>query len=294
MSITDTANGWNDQAGVSVEGAKPRLGHLGAILYGPGSRNEGKPRSGNSLIDNIRRVDPEWGMVEFHPATIAFPEKLPSHAESYATMQTLINGGAHFLSPMWGSYAGDRVVHPNHFKAYDVMEGSSFEYQLVWWLRAMQAWPLGSLYYPFGNELVRSADGWTAAAGTHLENDYGKLRLTGTGSRLTLASPQWEARNLTAPLELTVTGNWPQQTAVSAELTLENGGKLSCILQAASGSETHCVFPAAPGLRMSRLNLQWLLPAAQQGAGIAVDSVALEFSGQRTGTNQSSMLHETD
>ncbi|MCR4298052.1 MAG: hypothetical protein NUV75_04745, partial [Gallionella sp.] len=275
VSITDTANGWTDQAGVSIEGAKPRLGHLGAILYGPGSRNEGQPRSGSSLIGNIRHADPSWGVVEFHPASIAFPEKLPSHAESYATMQTLINGGARFLSPMWGSYAGDRVVHPNNFKAYDVMEGSAFEYQLVWWLRAMQPWPLGSLYYPFGNELVQSADGWIAAAGTHLESGYGKLRLTGTGSRLTLASPQWEARSLTAPLELTVAGNWPQQTAVSAELTLENGNKLSCKLKAAGESETRCVFPAAQGLQMSRLNLQWQLPEAQQEAGITIDSVAL-------------------
>lgn len=293
VSITDTANGWNDQAGVSIEGAKPRQGHLGAILYGPGSRNEGKPRSGSSLIDNIRRADPSWGMVEFHPGTIAFPEKMPSHAESYATMQALINGGARFLSPMWGSYAGDRVVHPHHFKAYDVMEGSPFEYQLVWWLRAMQTWPLGSLYYPFGNALVQSADGWAAAAGTRLESGYGELRLTGEGSRLALASPQWEARSLAAPLELAVTGNWPQQTAASAELTLDNGDKLSCTLRVASESETRCVFPAAPGLQVSRLNLQWQLPAAQQKPGVALDSVALKFSGQRTGTAPSSAAHET-
>ncbi|MFA7239396.1 MAG: hypothetical protein WC091_04730 [Sulfuricellaceae bacterium] len=288
VNITDTANGWNDQAGVSIEGAKPKHGHLGAILYGPGSRNEGKPRSGSGLIDNIRRTDSSWGMVEFHPGTIAFPEKMPSHAESYATMQALINGGARFLSPMWGSYAGDRVVHPNHFKAYDVMEGSAFEYQLVWWLRAMQAWPLGSLYYPFGNTLVQSTDGWTAMAGTRLESGYGKLRLTGAGSHLGLASPQWEARSLAAPLELAVTGSWPQQTAASADLTLNNGEKMSCTLKAASKSEARCVFLAAPELQISRLNLQWRLPAAQQNAGVAVDSVALKFSGQRTSTGQSS------
>ena len=292
VSITDTANGWTDQAGVSIEGAKPSLGHLGAILYGPGSRNEGQPRSGSSLIGNIRHADPSWGVVEFHPATISFPEKLPSHAESYATMQALINSGARFLSPMWGSYAGDRVVHPNHFKAYDVMEGSAFEYQLVWWLRSMQAWPLGSLYYPFGNELVQSADGWAAAEGTHLESGYGKLRLTGKGSRLALISPQWEARSLTAALELTLTGNWPQETAASADLTLENGEKLSCTLRAASESEVRCVFPAAPGLQMSRLNLQWQLPEAQQEVEIAVDSVALKSSGQHAGAAQSNPMHE--
>jgi len=281
VSISDTANGWTDQAGVSIEGAKPRQGHLGAILYGPASRNEGKPRSGSSLIDNIRRVDPEWGMVEFHPATIAFPEKLPSHTESYATMQALINGGAHFLSPMWGSYAGDRVVHPNNFKAYDVMEGSAFEYQFVWWLRAMQAWPAGSLYYPFGNASVKSTDGWTAAAGTHLESSYGELRLTGEGASLELVSPQWEAHYLTMPTELVVSGSWPQQAVASAEMALDNGNKLSCSLQALGEGKARCVFPAVAGLQMSRLNLQWKFPVAQQKAGATVDSVALKLTEQR-------------
>ncbi|MBL0039402.1 MAG: hypothetical protein IPP36_13605 [Nitrosomonadales bacterium] len=243
VSITDHANGWNDQAGVSIEGAKPRQGHLGVILYGPGSRNEGKPRSGSSLIDNIRRTDPEWGVVEFHPATIAFPEKLPDHTESYATMQALINGGAHFLSPMWGSYVGDRMVHPNNFKAYDVMEGSAYEYQFVWWLRAMQAWPVGSLFYPFGNALVKSNDGWTPAAETQLISSYGELHLTGEGARIGLVSPQWETRYLTAPTELVITGSWPQQTRASAVLLLENGEKLSCLLQSIGTKQGTLSFP---------------------------------------------------
>ena len=277
VSITDRANGWNDQAGVSIEGAKPRQGHLGVILYGPGSRNEGKPRSGSSLIDNIRRTDPEWGVVEFHPATIAFPEKLPDHAESYATMQALINGGAHFLSPMWGSYVGDRMVHPNNFKAYDVMEGSAYEYQFVWWLRAMQAWPVGSLFYPFGNALVKSNDGWIPAAGTHLINGYGELRLTGEGEHIGLVSPQWETRYLTAPTELVVTGSWSQQTRASAVLLLENGEKLSCLLQSTGQNRARCIFPASQKRQMSRLTLQWQLPAAQQKAGVKICDVALKL-----------------
>ncbi len=277
VSITDHASGWNDQAGVSIEGAKPRQGHLGVILYGPGSRNEGKPRSGSSLIGNIRRVDSEWGVVEFHPATIAFPEKLPDHTESYATMQALINGGAHFLSPMWGSYVGDRIVHPNNFKAYDVMEGSAYEYQFVWWLRAMQAWPVGSLFYPFGNVLVKSNDGWIPTAETHLISGYGELRLTGEGEHIGLVSPQWEMRYLTAPTELVVTGNWPQQTRASAVLLLENGEKLSCILQSTGQNRTRCLFPATQKRQMSRLTLQWQLPAAQQKAGVKISDVALKL-----------------
>ncbi len=283
VSVSDTADGWTDQAGVSIEGAKPRQGHLGAILYGRSSRNEGKPRSGSSLIDDIRRTDPEWGVVEFQPATIAFPEKLPSHAESYATMQALINGGARFISPMWGSYAGDRVVHPDHFKAYDAMEGTPFEYQFVWWLRAMQAWPVGSLYYPFGDPQVKSGDGWTAAAGTRLESDFGKLRLASDDTRLALQSPQWEARYLNNPIELIVSGEWPLQTQMSAELELDNGDKLSCVLKSAGSRRVSCRFPASPKNQMSRLALRWQFAAAP--ASTTVESVAL-IDGQRKQTDE--------
>jgi hypothetical protein len=273
VTVTDKADGWTDQAGVSIEGAKPRSGHLGAILYGPASRNEGKPRSGSSLIDDIRQVDPEWGIVEFHPATIAFPEKLPTHAESYATMQALIDGGARFISPMWGSYAGDRVVHPDRFKAYDAMEGTAFEYQLVWWLRAMQAWPAGSLVYPFGDPLVKSTDGWTAVAGTRLESDYGKLRLSGDGSQLELQSPQWEARGMDVPIELILSGDWPQAAGISAEVELDNGNRLSCALRRTGPHGGNCRFPAAPKRKMSRLKLRWQFAAAPASA--TVESVVL-------------------
>ncbi len=263
---------------MSIEGAKPRQGRLGAILYGPASRNEGRARSGSSLIDNIRYADPGWGVVEFHPATISFPERLPSHSESYATLKELINGGAHFLSPMHGSYVGDRVVHPDNFKAYDAMEGSAFEYQLAWWLRAMQARPAGSLYYPFGNELVKSSDGWTATAGTHLKSGYGELRLASQSSRLGMVSPQWEARRLTGATELVVTGKWQQSAVMLAELVMDNDEKLFCALKSLAPNQAHCQFPSAEGRQMLRLMLHWQFPAAQPVATAVVNSVALKFA----------------
>ncbi len=278
VRVTDQANGWTDQAGVSIEGAKPRQGHVGAILYGPASRNQGKPRNGTSLIDNIRTIDPDWGVGEFHPATISFPEQAPSHLEAYTTMQTLINGGVHFLSPIWGSYAGDRVVHPNNFKAYDVMEGSAHEYQLVWWLRAMQTRPVGTLYYPFGNTLVKSKDGWSGAIGTDVESGFGELRLGGEGAHLGLVSPMWEGRMLTAPTELVVTGKWPDQVAATAELTLDNGESFPCSLKGKGKGVASCVFPAESGRRMSRLNLQWT--NFGQKAVVTVSSVMIRPLGQ--------------
>jgi hypothetical protein len=221
--ISDPATGWTDQAGVSIEGAKPRRGRLGAILYGPASRNEGKVRSGISLIDNIRTIDPEWGVVEFHPATIAFPDKLPTHAEAYSTLINLINGGARFLSPMWGSYAGDRAVHPGNFKAYDAMEGTAYEYQLVWWLREMRSLPVGSRFYPFGNEQVKSADGWVAGVDTSMTMAPGRLHLSGNASRISLVSPEWNSAGIMAGSRLEVRGKWPFSAITSANLLYQDG-----------------------------------------------------------------------
>ena len=276
VSITDTASNWIDQAGVSIGGAKPRSGHLGAILYGPGSRNEGKPRSGSSLIDNIRRADPAWGMVEFHPASIAFPEKLPTHAESYATMQALINGGAHFLSPMWGSYAGDQVVHPNNFKAYDVMEGSAFEYQFVWWLRAMHSLPVGSRFYPFGNDLVKSADGWGAGAGTTVTLEAGRIRLSGNESHAGLVSPGWDETGKTSPMRVEIKGRWPEASVVRA-LLLFDDGRREQLPATKSGSGVAVFRIGKPPHPVQKLELEWSSgdPNSIRQQGIEIDSIAV-------------------
>lgn len=273
--ISDPATGWTDQAGVSIEGAKPRRGRLGAILYGPASRNEGKVRSGTTLIDNIRRIDPEWGVVEFHPATIAFPDKLPTHAESYTTLFRLINGGARFLSPMWGSYAGDRTVHPGHFKAYDAMEGTAYEYQLVWWLREMRFLPVGGRFYPFGNELVRSADGWKAGAGTNLDLDPGAIHLSGNAARLSLVSPAWENAGIQTGSRLEVQGKWNGRTAPDLVLRYQDGR--SARLSPVRSGPNLAVFQLAPSSPLREIELEWKnsIGGAKALKPVAVDKITV-------------------
>jgi len=125
--------------------------------------------------------------------------------------------------------------------------------------------------------LVKSNDGWTSMAGTNLTSGYGELHLTGEGAHIGLLSPQWEMRYLTAPTELVVTGSWPQQTRVSAVLLLENGEKLSCLLQSTGQNTARCLFPAAQKRQMSRLTLEWQLSAAQQKGGVKISGVALKL-----------------
>ncbi len=276
FSVTDIATGWTDQAGVSITGAKPKAGHLGAILYGPSSRNQGPSRNQNTLINNIRLVDPEWAVVEYHPATISFPEKLPSAEESYATVFNILNGGARFLSPMWGSFVGDRVVRPSNFKSYDAMEGTAYEYQLVWWLHALRGLPLDSFFYPFGNSQVKSKDGWEGTPGVQVDSQPGKLQLSGKNVPLSVLSPHWAAVALDRAATLNVsTIADPLETPPYAELIMDNGARLNCAMLKNKEGIWQCSFAKAPGRMLDRIRLSW---NAQGSPGkIVLDSVTLRF-----------------
>jgi hypothetical protein len=184
VTENDKASGWTDEAGVSINGAKPMHGHLGAILYGPASRNEGKARSGDSLLDNIAKADHRWTVVEMHPANISRPNTLPSHGESYRTIQSIYNHGASGITLMWGSWAGDQAIHPESFRAYDVLDQSAWETQLILWLREIRNLPQGSLHWTFGNSYHTSDEQFTALPGSNISVQNGVLHLTAKDTTL--------------------------------------------------------------------------------------------------------------
>jgi hypothetical protein len=270
VGVRGRATNWTDQAGVSIEGAKPTQGQLGTILYGPASRNMGEPRSGRSLIGNIRSVDPDWGAVEFHPAVIAQPEKLPTQTESYQTMLAIVNGGANFMSPMWGSRADDQKLHPEKFRAYDSMEGTAFEFQLAWWMLQLQRLPVGNLLFPFGNALVDSDDGWTGGKGTQIRASRGQLQLD--GDSISVASPVWDGLRTKQRLTLEAIGSWPQRQ-VKAEILLKNGDRLTC---SSTAAPLRCTLPTRPGDQLEQARLEW---EGKGGGmpGVALDEVRLEL-----------------
>ncbi len=211
ITINSYANGWTDEAGVSMAGAKPDKGRLGAILYGPSSRNEGTVRNGQTLFANIRKFDSTWAVPELHPATIEFPDYLPSYSESYQTMASILNAGVTFISPMWGSHASDQLTYTNKFKSYDAFTGTDFEYQLVWWLLQRQRIPVGSLLYPFGNKHVYSTDGWAVTKDIKVKPLYGALELWSSQSTVTVLSPDLDQLFAGKQMTLKVKGEWPAQ-----------------------------------------------------------------------------------
>lgn len=266
--INDVAETWSDQAGVSIEGAKPPLGHLGAIFYGAGSRNEGKPRDGESLLDNVRSMDREWGVVEMHPGTITTPHAMVSHQEAYKTLLTLVNFGATRLTPMWGSSAGDLMVHPEHFRSYDVYDQSPFETQFVWWMQAMRAQPWGGNVWPFGNAWVKSTDGWTAGAAASLDaTTPGFVNLITTAPGVaTLSSPS--LRLVGNALKLQVTGAWPSTVVLSATALLDDGERVAVAIDANAMGR----LLAPPGRSIRSVLLSWKNPKM---AKITLDEVRI-------------------
>ncbi|HET7134699.1 MAG TPA: hypothetical protein VFJ25_02190, partial [Casimicrobiaceae bacterium] len=82
-----------DSAGVSVEGAIPRDGHLGAILYGRTARNALNLDGGHSLFATIGRMDDGWAIVEYNNTDLKFPTKRPGYAMAYQTFRDAFNYG---------------------------------------------------------------------------------------------------------------------------------------------------------------------------------------------------------
>ncbi|MBK9606793.1 MAG: hypothetical protein IPO58_10420 [Betaproteobacteria bacterium] len=136
--LDDRIRGWNDQSGVSLRGGKPHCGHLGVVMYGPVTRNETSAAAGGAApLDSIMSIDPSFGVVEFHPADLDSPTRLPGHEESRKSLLGILNAGARFISPMWGMIASGQTLFPAQFHAYEAMEGTAFETELV---RVLREW----------------------------------------------------------------------------------------------------------------------------------------------------------
>lgn len=249
--ISDRATNWTDQAGVSIEGAKPAHGHLGVILYGKASRNQGRPRSGLSLMDNIRMIDPDWASVELHPAVIDQPDRVPSHVEAYQTLQETFNAGARFISPMWGSRLSDQILNPSRFRAYDSMEGTPFEYQLGWWLLQLQNYPVGTLFFPFGNDVVDSLDGWTTTEQNRAVPHRGRVILSG-GEQIVFSSPEWDRFDPAGQMRMEVHGTWINRV-VNAEYIFSDGSRQFCT---GNSSPLVCEIQTVKLLRRVRLSFE--------------------------------------
>ncbi len=69
-----------DTGGMSIAGAVPRQGHLGAILYGPSAINDVRMEGALSLFGQFRALDSQWAAVEYNTADLRAPRIAPTYA----------------------------------------------------------------------------------------------------------------------------------------------------------------------------------------------------------------------
>ena len=188
ISLASPAQNY-DSGGMSIVGAIPSSGHLGAILYGAAAVNDVRMEGPLSLFAQFRALDPGWAVVEFNTADLRAPKLQPGYAAAYRSLRDLFNYGARFVSPMaWngsnGLFAADPAYVPFTAWRNTPLEAAARDFLL-----SHANVPLGARLWTFGADAHADDDGWKAVAGGAVARP-GRLMLTPEQGRVTLVSPR--------------------------------------------------------------------------------------------------------
>ena len=185
----DSAGQNYDSGGVSIEGAIPRTGHLGAILYGPSASNDRvlmEHRHG--LFATFARMDPGWAVVEANMADLKRPEQYPAYAQAYRAFRDLFNYDARQVSLMaWNGSNGIFAGQPGYV-SYTSWRNTPAEEAMRDHLVSHAGLPLGSRLWTFGSAQHADDDGWTAEGGS-LTTQRSRLVVAPSDRRVVLTSP---------------------------------------------------------------------------------------------------------
>lgn len=176
LSITSPVKN-HDSGGVSIEGSKPRDGHLGAIVYGSAATNDIAMENGRSLYATLGAVDPDFGIVEFNTADLRHPARPPAYADAYRALRDLWNCGARFVSPMAWNGANGIDAGRADYVAYTAWRNTPLEQATCDFLLARCGLPRGARLWTFGTPAHADDDRWQVEAGS-LQPLPGGLALT--------------------------------------------------------------------------------------------------------------------
>ena len=189
FAIRITSHGQNyDTSGVSVEGAIPRAGHLGVIIYGEAAQNDVRMEWPHSLFATFGRMDPAWGVVEYNSTDLKRPTILPNYMQAYRSFRDMFNYGAIEVSAMaWNGSNGIFAGQPGYV-AYTSWLNTPAEDAMRDFLVSHADVPLGAQLWTFGSVRHADDDGWVAERG-RAQGNRGYLALAPASGELVLRSP---------------------------------------------------------------------------------------------------------
>jgi len=207
-----------DTGGMSVQGAVPSNGHLGAILYGESAVNNIRMEEKDSLFRVFRDFDPDWAAVEYNTADFKTPQTLPDASRAYHGLRDLLNYGAQLVSPMaWNGSPGSVAGQPG-FVSYTSYRGAPLEAAARNFMVYRANLPRQARLWGFGLGSVTDNDGWTAMLPAVTETTHRGLKLSWNRGVARLDSPA-AIDFSTARLDLLVLGvrDAPSDLAISVQ-----------------------------------------------------------------------------
>lgn len=178
-----------DTGGMTVQGAVPSQGHLGAILYGESAFNNIRMEVNESLFRVFRDFDPDWAVVEYNTADFRKPSVLPGVGRAYKSLRDVINFGARFVSPMaWNGSPGSMAGQPG-FVAYTSYRASPLETAVRNLMVNRGNLPRQARLWSFGSGMVDDDDGWNAQHPATATPAAGALEISLAPGKSRLDSP---------------------------------------------------------------------------------------------------------
>ena len=189
FAVRVTGAGQNyDSGGVSIEGAIPRTGHLGAILYGPASGNRVAMQHRHGLFATFARMDGAWAVVESNFADLKRPDRYPDYAHAYRAFRDLFNFDARQVSLMaWNGSNGIYAGQPGYV-SYTSWRNTPAEEAMRDQLVSHAGLALGSRLWTFGSAQHADDDGWSVE-GASMQAGHARLALSSLSDRIALVSP---------------------------------------------------------------------------------------------------------
>jgi hypothetical protein len=198
FAIRLTSHGQNyDSAGVSIEGAIPRYGHLGAILYGEAALNRAQMEGPHSLLATFARMDANWGVVEFNSTDLRKPDVPPTYAQAYRSLRDFFNFDATMVTVMAWNGSDGRDVGKSGYRPYTAFRYTPIEQAMRDFLITHANLPRGARAWTFGTERHADDDGWSIENGRLIVgNGYLDLELA-RGTTTLLSPPDQIIRSAT-------------------------------------------------------------------------------------------------